>query len=229
MNLSIIIPVYNEATQIQELLFYLLKIAKNRNQIEILVVDGGSIDDTVKKVSQVKGVTLIQADKGRGRQMNLGAKMAKGKVLYFIHADSFPPKNFDALIKSKVQQGNRAGCFKMKFDSNHIWLKLAGWFTQFDIRFFRGGDQSLFVEKKLFSEIGGYSEAYPIFEDFTFIRELYKRSEFCVIQKTIISSSRRYQKNGVARLQYHYWKMYIKKWFGASISDLVAYYKANIK
>jgi len=229
LKLSIIIPVYNEATQIQELLFYLLKVIENQLQTEIIIVDGGSNDGTISKVKQINDVTLISSRKGRGRQMNTGASKAKGEVLYFLHADSFPPQNFDQLIYSKIKSKNKAGCFRMKFDSNHFWLKLAGWFTQFNVKFFRGGDQSLFVERKMFFEMNGFKENYPIFEDFTFIRELYNRNEFCVIQHPIISSSRRYQQNGIAKLQYHYWKMYIKKWLGASTEDLVKYYKQNIR
>jgi len=229
LNLSIIIPVYNEATQIEELLFHLLKMMKNPQQSEILLVDGGSNDKTAEIVSKIERVRLITSEKGRGRQMNVGAKQASGEILYFLHADSFPPKDFDVLIQSKIELENRAGCFRMNFNSTHPWLKLAGWFTQFNVKFFRGGDQSLFIDKNLFFDIGGYVEEYPIFEDFTFIRELYKRNEFCVIKKPIISSSRRYKKNGIARLQYHYWKMYIKKWFGASVQDLVDYYKKHIK
>jgi len=229
LNLSIIIPVYNEATQIQELLFHLLKMMRNPQQSEILVIDGGSKDNTVEVVNKIDGVRLITSEKGRGRQMNIGAKEAKGQTLYFLHADSFPPKDFDLFIQSKIKSNHKAGCFRMNFDATHPWLKLASWFTQFDVKFFRGGDQSLFIDRDLFFDIGGYVEEYPIFEDFTFIRELYKRNEFCVIQEPIISSSRRYQENGIARLQYHYWKMYIKKWFGASTQDLVDYYKKKVK
>lgn len=229
MKLSIIIPVYNEATHINELLFYLLENIKNSSEIEILVVDGGSTDDTVKKVLHDEKIKVVHSEKGRGKQMNTGAKMAKGEVLYFLHADSFPPQDFHNLIQSKIESRKKAGCFKMVFDSSHPWLKLAGWFTQFNAKFFRGGDQSLYVDKVLFDDIGGFNEAYTIFEDYTFIRELYKRNQFCVIQKAIQSSSRRYQENGIAKLQFYYWNLYIRKWFGASTQDLVDYYNKYIK
>lgn len=229
MKLSIIIPVYNEAAHINELLFYLLKCTEKINDVEILIVDGGSNDGTLNKIVPHNKIKSICSDKGRGVQMNTGAKHASSDVLYFLHADSFPPPDFIDLICSKINQGEKAGCFKMVFDWNHPWLKLAGWFTKFNVKFFRGGDQSLFVTKALFESIGGFDEHYPIFEDFTFIRELYRRNIFCVIQKPIRSSSRRYKDNGIMILQFHYWMLYIKKWCGVSSQGLVDYYQKFIK
>ena len=81
--------------------------------------------------------------------MNAGAKAATGSILYFLHADSFPPKNFDQHIINEVEKGNSAGCFRLKFDSNHWWLRLASWLTQFRWRACRGGDQSQFITKKI--------------------------------------------------------------------------------
>lgn len=219
----------NEATHINELLFHLLKNTHDPNLVEIIVVDGGSTDNTAIIVESIDGVLLIRSKKGRGRQMNYGAKQAKGAILYFLHADSFPPKNYDQYIRAEFLKNNKAGCFKMSFDSKHPWLQLAGWFTQFNIKFFRGGDQSLFIENKLFTTLGGYPENHPIFEDFILIRTLYKHHYFTVIQKSIVSSSRRYQENGITKLQYHYWIIYIKKWLGTPTEVLVSYYQKHIK
>lgn len=170
-------------------------------------------------------VKVIPSDKGRAKQMNVGAKNAKGDILYFLHADSFPPKNFDSLIIKEVKQGNLAGCFKMKFNSDHWWLKLAGWLTKLKWRACRGGDQSQFITKVLFDEINGFNERYIIYEDNDFINKLYAKHQFVVIQEDwIITSSRKYQKYGVWKLQYHFWVIYIKKWFGASPEELHHYY-----
>lgn len=228
MKLSVIIPAYNEAAHIDELLFYLQKNSHNPTNLEILVVDGGSSDGTPEIIDNIPFVKGIKYQKGRAKQMNKGAEAAENDILYFLHADSFPPKNFDKFILEKIEKGEAAGCFKMAFDWDHPWLFLAGWFTQFNLKFFRGGDQSLFVTKTLFNEIGGFEEA-PIFEDYTFIRKLYQRKSFCVIQQSIISSARRYQENGILKLQYHYWVLYLKKWVGASKSELFQYYKKKIK
>ncbi len=232
MKLTIIIPVFNEAAHISELLFHLQKNIKHPKNTQILIVDGGSTDGTQQLVNEfenLNNVILLNSSKGRAVQMNFGAKHAEGDILYFLHADSYPPHYFDEYIHTEISKKNLAGCFKMKFDHSHWWLYLAGWFTQFNVKFFRGGDQSLFIDKILFEQLGGFPELHPIFEDFSLIRTLYKQKEFVVIQQWITSSSRRYTENGIAKLQYHYWMMYIKKWLGVPTDNLVAYYKKNVK
>jgi len=171
---------------------------------------------------------LISSPKGRAKQMNQGAKHAKGSILYFLHADAFPPKNFDQLIIDEVKKGNDAGCFRMQFNSSHWWLRLASWLTQFSWRACRGGDQSQFITKALFEEIGGYNENYVIYEDNILINELYKRKAFVVINKKIRTSARLYKRVGIWKLQYHFWAIYVKRWLGASADELLAYYKRNI-
>ena len=233
--LSIIIPVLNEAETITELLNYLSENLSGENEAEIIVVDGGSNDGTqniilaFKPNRFLKPVRFIESDKGRAKQMNKGAQMANGEVFYFLHADSFPPKNFDRYILSEVKNGNSAGCFRMKFDNDHWWLKLAGWLTQFHWRACRGGDQSQFITKELFEEIGGFDETYTIYEDNILINELYKRKKFVVIQKCITTSARLFRQKGVWNLQYHFWAIYVKRWFGADADELYQYYLKHIK
>ncbi len=173
-------------------------------------------------------IKLLNSKQGRAKQMNLGAENAIGNILYFLHADSFPPKAFDQLIINEIEKTNLAGCFKMQFDHNHWWLRLASWLTQFKWRACRGGDQSQFITKSLFNEIGGFDENYIIYEDNILINELYLRNEFVVIQQKITTSARCYKKNGVWRLQYHFWTIYVKKWFGASAEELHSYYLKHI-
>ncbi len=173
-------------------------------------------------------IRLISSEKGRAKQLNYGASKASGDVLYFLHADSFPPKHFDDLIISEVKKGNLAGCFRMQFDSKHWWLRLASWLTQFSWRACRGGDQSQFITRDLFDEIGGYDERFIIYEDNILINELFARNQFTVINKKLTTSARMYRKHGVWKLQYHFWTIYVKKWFGASADELFAYYKKHI-
>lgn len=257
-QLSIIIPTLNEAKGIAKLLQYLVDNSSSKNIKEIIVVDGGSSDDTLEIVNQFvtssdserseelyrevnvfdtkfsnenftrTDVRLISSEKGRAKQMNSGATFANGSILYFLHADSFPPKNFDQLIINEIGKGNKAGCFKMKFDSKHWWLLLAGWFTQFNWKACRGGDQSQFITKQLFEELGSFNEQFQVYEDYDLINKLYKQNEFVVIQKWLTTSARRYKTNGIWKLQFHFFMIYFKKWTGASAEELFQYYKKHI-
>jgi rSAM/selenodomain-associated transferase 2 len=244
-NISIIIPILNESDTIRNLMSHLLKNSSQELISEIIIVDGGSTDGSQEIVQQFvsssaaersqKGVEFLKpliiflnSEKGRAKQMNTGAKTAQANTLYFLHADSFPPKNFDRLIINKIEKGHKAGCFKMKFNSSHWWLKLAGWFTQLPWRICRGGDQSLFITKSLFNEIGGFDENFTICEDTDFIAKLYKYKQFVVIKKWLTTSARRYETAGVWRLQYHFWVIHLKKRFGVSEKDLHHYYLKHV-
>lgn len=252
-QISIIIPTLNEAENIDFLLCHLIANSKPENISEISVVDGGSTDGTQDLINNFASsydfeqseksyreidnpdleythpkILLITSQKGRAKQMNVGAKTAKGNILYFLHADSLPPKSFDQLIINEVNKGNLAGCFRLQFNHTHWWLRLASWLTQFNWRACRGGDQSQFITKTLFNDIGGFNESYIIYEDNILITELYKRKQFKVINKKLMTSARRYKEHGIWKLQYHFWTIYIKKWFGASAEELHTYYKKYI-
>ena len=231
-KISIIIPILNESKTIVSLLQYLIINSSSTNISEIIVVDGGSKDESFKLVSDFNllndKVILISSDRGRATQMNLGKQKATGTILYFLHADSFPPNGFDQLIINEVKKGNLAGCFKMKFNHHHWWLKLASWLTKFKWRACRGGDQSQYITKELFKEIGGFNEHYMIYEDNLLINELYKRNLFKVIQKSIVTSARLYERKGIWTLQYHFFTIYLKRWMGASAEDIYNYYKKHI-
>ncbi|MDO5978148.1 TIGR04283 family arsenosugar biosynthesis glycosyltransferase [Flavivirga spongiicola] len=250
-SISIIIPMLNEADHIGNLLTHLLDNSSKENISEIIIVDGGSTDGSLEIVSKYvldraqsrpnkdlstefipsEAETIIKcisAPKGRAKQMNLGAKHATGNIFYFLHADSFPPKNFDALIINEVKKGHEAGCFRMKFNSNHLWLKLAGQLTRLPWKACRGGDQSQFITTVLFNDIGGFNEDFTIYEDNDLIAKLYDRKQFVVIQKWLTTSARCYCTNGVWRLQYYYWRIHLKKWMGADANELNRYYKKYV-
>lgn len=236
--LSIIIPIFNESKTIEASIRAVLKNLSGEIETEIILVDGGSDDRTVEKIetliSNYTGyrksfsVHLLPSKKGRARQMNLGAQNAKFKILYFLHADSLPPKDFDKHILKEIEKGNPAGCFRMKFDSNHWWLRLASWLTRFNWKISRGGDQSQFIIKDLFEEIGGFDENYNIYEDNILISELYKRKKFVVIPHLLTTSARRYREHGIWKLQYHFWLIHLKRRLGADAAELYEYYSRNI-
>ena len=229
MKISIIIPTYNEASCISNTLSELLIRKSEEAYIkEILVVDGHSQDETQHLVKTFDQAKLIVSKKGRPQQMNVGAKQAKGDILYFLHADSLPPQDYDKLIVDAITNGHKAGCFCMQFDLDHPWMKFISWLTKFSFRACRGGDQSLFVTKELFETCGGYDERFKIFEDHELIGKLYKKTRFYVIQKQLISSARRFREKGILKLQLLFWAIYFKKWMGATPEALFKFYKSYI-
>ena len=231
--LSVIIPVLNEADTIETLLDYLSENIADKAQTEIIIVDGESDDGTQECIRAYQGetrlhITLISSEKGRAKQMNAGAGQANGNILYFLHADSFPPNRFDTLIRTEIEQGNTAGCFRLKFDDPHPLLKFSEWFTRFNFKFCRGGDQSLFITTKAFKQLNGYDETYNIYEDCEFIGRLYDAHGFTIIKDYITTSSRKYAQNGTWKLQYHFTIIHLKKWTGASPQQLTDYYNRYI-
>lgn len=226
--ISIIIPTYNEENCLERLLKYLVENSSGKNKLEIIIVDGGSTDGTKNKVGNFQQVKFINSKCGRACQMNAGASAANGEILYFLHADSFPPVNFDEYIVKAFVNCKFAGCFQMKFDSSHWWLQLMGWFTKLNHKACRGGDQSLFVSHKLFKQIGGFDESFVIYEDNDIIRKLYKQKQFTVIKKWLTTSARKYNQVGVWKLQGIYLMIYYQKWRGASAQQLITYYKKSV-
>lgn len=227
MRISIVIPVLNE----EKVLPDLLRLLNERSAgfvKEIIVVDGGSSDSTCS-MAEKSGVKLLYSEKGRAKQLNKGAQLASGEILYFLHADSQPPDRYDQWIVEAVQQGWESGCFRMQFDSKHLLLRFFGWLTRFNSSLCRGGDQSLFVTRNVFEKSGNYNENLVIFEDNEILPRIRKHSKFRVIQKKIITSARRYHENGVLRLQYRFMRLHTKYRLGVPHEELLAYYKKHVK
>ncbi|NJB71869.1 rSAM/selenodomain-associated transferase 2 [Saonia flava] len=227
VNISIIIPVLNEEENIGKLLSYIKNNSSPKNIKEILVVDGGSKDKTVT-ISNTHAVNILHSEKGRPIQMNLGAKNAKGDILYFLHADTLPPKNFDESIVKAVKSGYNSGCFRMCFDTKNPFLRFFAALTRLNHKICRGGDQSLFVKKSIFNQLNGYNESYLIYEDTEFIGRLYGVTNFIVLPEKVITSARKYRKNGAFRLQFHFGMIHLKNLLGANPKELHSYYKKHI-
>jgi len=201
MLLSIIIPTYNEEKNLPRLIRHLCD-HRDERLLEIIVVDGGSEDQTCEKARNL-GLKQIFSCPRRSRacQMNQGAKAAKGEVLYFVHADTLPPSTYLDDIETAMQQGFPMGCYRFQFDSNRRILKFNSWLTRFDRISFRGGDQSMFIPKALFEEMEGFKEDHLIMEEYEFLLRARKHTPFKIIPKEIIVSARKYDNNSWFRVQ----------------------------
>ncbi len=223
--ISIVIPTFNEAEIIAGLVQYLF--ANGSKEIkEIIVVDGGSDDKTVELAQSAGAITVIAQSKGRASQMNLGASMATGEILYFIHADTKPPSSFIQDINDAIANGFTVGRYRTQFDSNKWVLKLNAYFTRFDLFMCYGGDQTLFIQQQLFASIGGFNTSFSIMEDYEIVERAKKLGRYKIFKKGALVSARKYELNSwltVQKANYTIVKMYQK---GAPQQEMTRAYKA---
>jgi rSAM/selenodomain-associated transferase 2 len=224
MKVSVIIPVLNEAANIARLIERLQENS-NTSPEEILVVDGGSTDATLQKAQAAGAVVLLSPERGRAQQMNYGARIATGDLFYFVHADTLPPVSYLDDIAQAVQEGFSIGCFRTHFESHDLRLKINSYMTRFRFLWCRGGDQTLFVTRPLFEELGGYCPEHLIMEEFYFIRTAQKRYPFKIIPKEVLVSARKYAANGYFRVQIANLIVFNMFRFGFPPRQLVAAYR----
>lgn len=225
--ISIIIPAYNEEDSLSRLLEY-LNVHCEKSETEILVVDGGSEDETRAVASKLGATVCKGAEKGRSKQMNWGARHAKGDILYFLHADTFPPASFVDDIKDAVKKGFAAGCFRLSFDVRHPLLAFYAWFTRFDVNFFRFGDQSLFVEKSTWEKVGGFDESLIVMEDQVIVPLLKKEASFKIMKKNVVTSARKYIHVGIIKLQLVFTVIVLLFYAGVDHKKIVNFYRRQI-
>ncbi|MGA9649821.1 TIGR04283 family arsenosugar biosynthesis glycosyltransferase [Pedobacter sp.] len=200
MKLSIIIPTYNEAGNIAGLVRDLFRYAGDC-QIEVIVSDAGSKDNTIE-VAALAGASVLNSPKpGRAAQMNYASGFASGDVLYFVHADIGINPDYFKDIENAISDGYDAGCYRFRFDSDRAILKINSYFTRFNRLMCRGGDQTLFVTRKLFDQLNGFDEYYSIMEDYDIIIRIWKMGRFKIIPKEVVVSARKYQNNSWLRVQ----------------------------
>ena len=199
MLLSIIIPTLNEEKYLGNLLQFLRKQTDPLNT-EIIVIDGGSSDHTVQIAHKYEVIILNTPVSCRAVQMNIGVKNAKGKILYFVHADVLPPERFSQDIINAFAAGKKIGMYRQKFDGGPIMLKINSYFTRFNLLWCRGGDQTLFVCKKLFDSLKGFDESFVIMEEYDFIRRAIKKEKLHIFDKYTTVSTRKYNTNSYLKV-----------------------------
>lgn len=190
--LSIIIPTLNEAENIG----LTLKHALNE-EVEIIVVDGGSRDDTIR-LAEETGARVASSPPGRALQLNTGADMAKGDVLLFLHADTLLPDRFvDFVFMTLMEQGTIAGAFRFKTDLDRPLMKAIEYMTNIRSKVFNlpYGDQGLFLPKNIFDGLGGFPHV-PIAEDLYFVRRVSQHGRIHMAPVPIVTSARRWQRKG---------------------------------
>ncbi len=198
--LSVIIPTYNEVANIGRLVADLRRYAPP-GSIEILVVDARSPDGTAE-AARVAGATVLEAPKpGRAAQLNYGAQHARGDIFYFVHADVGIHPDYVATVQAAVAQGHAAGCYRFRFDSPHPLLRINSYGTRFKGIMSRGGDQTLFVTRALFEQLGGFNEQFVIMEDFEIIQRIQRVASFYIVPLDVVVSARKYETNSWLRVQ----------------------------
>jgi rSAM/selenodomain-associated transferase 2 len=219
--ISIIIPVLNEENTIIQTLVNL----KNASNVEIIVVDGGSKDETIA-VAKSFGVQVISSGLGRSTQMNMGATVATGDILLFLHADTRIPPNFDILIRQALAGNFIGGAFELKIDANLRGIRLIEKMVNWRSHFFSlpYGDQAIFIWSKVFEEIGGFPDL-PIMEDFELMCQLKNIGKIKIIPQPAITSGRRWQKLGVIKTTLINQLIIIGYFLGVSPERLVRWYR----
>jgi rSAM/selenodomain-associated transferase 2 len=222
MRISIVIPVLNEEKTIAATLAALQPLKPH----ELIIVDGGSTDRTLEICATSRAV-VIRSSRGRGRQMNEGARQATGDILLFLHADTrLPASALDNIRTAMLDAECPGGRFDVALDGSHWMIPLIGTLISLRSRLTRvaTGDQAIFVRRDAFETIGGYPDI-PLMEDVAFSRALKRLGKIACLRSRVITSARRWEMEGV-------WHTILKMWwlkslylFGIPPKRLKRYYR----
>ncbi|GMQ75530.1 MAG: TIGR04283 family arsenosugar biosynthesis glycosyltransferase [Gammaproteobacteria bacterium] len=221
-RLSIIIPAIDEAENLGTTLPALARLRRAGH--EIVVVDGGSRDDTCRRARSLADRVLV-AGRGRARQMNAGAAAANGDVLLFLHADSLLPGDAEAAIaralrvscwgRFDVRLWGREWSFRMIEAFMNLRSRVTGIAT---------GDQAIFVERAAFEQVGGYPDI-PLMEDVAISRLLKSIARPACLRQRVITSARRWRANGIVRTVILMWSLRLAYALGADPQRLARRYE----
>ncbi|MDH5180827.1 MAG: TIGR04283 family arsenosugar biosynthesis glycosyltransferase [Gammaproteobacteria bacterium] len=223
MKLSFIIPVLNEAERIQSFLFALLPYQKRGH--EVIIVDGGSRDETVKQ-AQHQADRVITSARGRARQMNAGAAEASGDVLVFLHADTVLPAHADLLITQSLTQAAAVwGRFDVKLSGTKTIFRLIAAIMNVRSRLtgIATGDQCIFVKRDVFDQINGFP-LQALMEDIEISKRLKRISRPYCLRPQVITSSRRWEEKGICRTILLMWYLRARYFCGSSPDKLEQIY-----
>ena len=221
-SLSIIIPVLDEAVGIADFLQSLGDM--RRDGAEIIVVDGGSSDDTTC-LAAPHADRLVSAPKGRGCQMNVGAAAACNSILLFLHADTHLPAAAATVIVRAIDQGATWGHFDVSIEGTATGLSLVALLMNWRSRLtgIATGDQAIFVTKTAFTATGGFADI-PLMEDIDFSRRMRALARPACLPEKVVTSGRRWEKHGVLRTILTMWLLRLRYYFGANPTNLAREY-----
>ena len=220
MKLSIIIPALNEA----DILENTLQSLKNQ-AAEIIVVDGGSNDDTVEVALKFSPHVYI-SNRGRGIQQHTGAYQAHGNILLFLHADTLLPVGYQHMIDhAMAHPGVVFGAFLLSIHPPKPAHDLIALMANLRSRILKVpyGDQALFVRRSTYFKVGGFQD-WPIMEDVDLVRRLNRAGDFKLAQSFVQTSARRWQRENIVHTTLRNWSLIIRYCLGASPHVLARYY-----
>jgi rSAM/selenodomain-associated transferase 2 len=223
--LSIIIPVFNEAGTVNETIGHLRGLHDPAG-LEIIVVDGDPDSGTIRAIVDTKIITATSG-KGRARQMNRGAQLASGDVLVFLHADTVLPDNAPRMIRSVMQDSRFvAGAFNLGINSTRAIFRITEQYVAFRTRMtgIPFGDQAIFIRRPYFETLGGYREI-ALMEDIELMSRIRKRRDrICVLSEKVMTSPRRWEREGILYCTLRNWVLQLLYVLGVSPDRLAAWY-----
>lgn len=227
--ISIIIPTFNEKKNIENLVNWLVKYGEGALK-EVIVVDAASSTDEIESLILPSIVSIVKSNyTARSSQFIQGAQLAQGAILYFLHADTLPPKTYGVNIVKMFERGVDFGMFSYRFDKSKWNLNFNGWMTQWKAFYTGGGDQGLFIFKEKYEAIGGFDKNKIIMEDYDLFWRL-KKSKYTyqILKHDAIVSARKYDKN--SSLKINLVNFVVLWWFrfGGNQEKIKDFYTKNI-
>jgi rSAM/selenodomain-associated transferase 2 len=222
-KLSIIMPVLNEGEGIAAALDALAVLRALGT--EVMVVDGGSRDATIQR-ARLRADRVIAAPRGRGLQMNAGADKASGDVLLFLHADTRLPADADHVVLNGLERSGRVwGRFDAEIEGQSPLLVVIAWLINLRSRLtgIATGDQAMFVRRDAFQAAGGFA-AIPLMEDVELCKRLRRVSRPLCLRERVVTSGRRWEKDGVVNTVVLMWRLRLAYFLGADPKALARRY-----